>query len=186
VWRRVPIEVNTPSRVSPDALDADLGSDRRVLRDPCALADQHSPADTAEWAKHTKGEVDQWRVAFFSLSFLALFVVGNSLWGLRNLPLNWSVLFPYLTSRSVLSIPLMAAMLAAHRKHGRAAALLAAGVFGDARTISSAIAAQGAYRRNLVLQSSQTTEDIAGCRATFEAREQARETRVSRRVPPKD
>jgi len=148
------------------------------------LTDLYSPADMAEWARHAKQEVDRWRIAIFVLSFLAVVFVGYAAWGLRGVPQNWSTLVPYFVSRAVLGIPLLIAMRIAQRKHGNAAALLAAGLFGDARTISSAIAAQGAYTRNLVLRPYQTTEHIAGCRATFESRKRAKEKSTPRGPNP--
>lgn len=73
---------------------------------------------------------------------------------------SWHVLITFLIGRAFLAFPLMYLIRVVYLKLSRTESVHAAALLGDRVMLSSAIAAQGNYRRNLVLNSSQMTEEI--------------------------
>lgn len=136
-----------------EALDPDTPARRAVAA--------RNPAVTG-WMKQTTREVTCW------LALCVLQYVGTilfflyALWELLHLEKRWDVLLPFLVGRGVLGAFLLYLLRMACLNYSRAVSLRASAVFGDGVTLSSAIAAQGGYSRNLVLHSLETTEEIAG------------------------
>jgi hypothetical protein len=115
-----------------------------------------------EWLKQTTREITCLLVLFVVLCVGTSLFFLHAMWELLHLEMRWNVLLPFLVGRGVLGAALLSLLMMVYRRYSRAVSLRAAALFGDSVTLSSAIAAHGGYSRNLVLHSSETTEQIAG------------------------
>jgi hypothetical protein len=114
-----------------------------------------------EWLKQTTREVTCLLVLSVVLFLGASWFVLHAMRELLRLEMRWDILVPFLVGRGALGLALLYVLTMACRGYSRAVSLRAAALFGDSVTLSSAIAAHGGYSRNLILHSSQTTEEIA-------------------------
>jgi len=114
-----------------------------------------------QWLKQTTREINCLLALSMVLCLGAGGFVLHSLTELLRLDMSWDALVPFLVGRGVVGSTLLYLLAMVYRRYSRAVSLRAAALYGDSATLSSAIAANGGYSRNLVLHSSETTEEIA-------------------------
>lgn len=143
-----------PQHTGRDPIDPDLPAGR-------AEADSAQRSAVPQWLKQTTREIN-WLLALFVVLCIGYgLIVLHAALDLPHLEPRWEALTSFLMGRGALALALRYLLTLVHLTYSRAVALRAAAVFGDSVTLASTIAAHGFFPRNLVLHSSQTTEEIA-------------------------